>query len=166
VELTVELGAEMLLLGQAAADLEEGRKKIREAIADGRGLRRFLSIVRAQGGDPRAIEDLSLLPRAPHVGAIRAGRSGFVTRIQSEEVGLAAMALGAGRASKEDVIDPAVGFVLTKKVQDEVREGDLLAEVHAADERGLELGKSRLLHAYEIGEVPPRPGKLLLDRIG
>ncbi len=119
-ELTVELTAEMLLLAGVAAELPEARAAVAAAIADGRGLARFREIVIAQEGDPRAIDDPSRLPRAPRVIPVPAPAAGVVEAVDAEAIGLAAMALGAGRARVEDRIDPAVGVVLRRKVGERV----------------------------------------------
>ncbi|AKU90293.1 thymidine phosphorylase [Vulgatibacter incomptus] len=163
--LTVELGAEMLVLGEAVANLESGRDRIRAAIADGSGLRAFEALVEAQGGDPRVVREPERLPRAPRTEVVRAPSAGYVVGIQAEEVGLAAMTLGAGRSRKEDPIDPAVGFVLQRKVGDRVEPGEPLAIAHLPDGRPSADALSRLLAAFTIAEEAPRQPPLVLERI-
>ncbi len=164
-ELTVELGAEMLVLGKAAATVDEGRAKIRAAIADGSGLEVFRRMIAAQGGNPAVVDDPGLLPQAPHVVEVRAPRAGFVASIHAEEVGHAAVDLGAGRCHKEDVIDPAVGFVLRKKVGDPVAQNEVLALAHVRDPESSRKSIERFAAAYVIAEQAPAPRPLVLERI-
>ena len=131
------LGAEMLLLGEVAATPAEARGLIEQAIADGRGFRKLCEIVEAQGGDPRALGDPDRLPRATRVVEVASPVTGVVEAIDAEAVGLAAMALGAGRSRVEDAVDPAAGLEVWKKVGDRVEAGEPLAAMHVG-ERPLE----------------------------
>lgn len=158
-ELTVALGAEMLCLGGVERDLAAGRQKIEAAIASGAGMERFEEMVRLQGGD------LSALPRASRVVPVLAERSGWVAAIDAREVGLAAMALGAGRSRKEDSIDPTVGFVLEVKVGDRVEAGQPLAFAHLADRPGSEGPLRRFARAFHLADEAPPAGPLVLEEI-
>jgi pyrimidine-nucleoside phosphorylase len=121
--------------------------------------------VKAQGGDPSAISDLTKLPRAKSMAVVGSRAAGFVQGIDSEAVGLAAMALGAGRERTDSVIDPAVGFVLEKKVGDAVQVGEPLVTVHYNDASKLEAVRARVLAAYRIGAGKPAPRPLVLERM-
>src|SRR5690606_13151330 len=158
-ELTVALGAAMLCLGGVERDLAAGRQKIEAAIASGAGMERFEEMVRLQGGD------LSALPRASRVVPVLAERSGWVAAIDAREVGLAAMALGAGRSRKEDSIDPTVGFVLEVKVGDRVEAGQPLAFAHLADRPGSEGPLRRFAGAFHLADEAPPAGPLVLEEI-
>lgn len=165
VELTVELGAEMLVLGGVASGVGEGRALVRAAIASGRGVEALARLVDAQGGDPRVVEDPSGLPAAQRIVPIHAARAGFVGGIRADEVGLAAVALGAGRSRKEDAIDPAVGFVLEKKVGDRVDAGESLGLAHVGGKPGDAAAVERVAAAFTIvDEAPPRH-PLILERM-
>ncbi len=164
-ELTLALTAEMLVLGGKAATLDEARAKLHEAIASGAAERKFCELVAAQGGDPAAITDLSRLPQAAHRRAVPAPRDGVVTHIDSEAIGLAAMALGAGRAKSDDRIDPAVGFVLDKKVGEPVRAGEPMVTVHYNDSKALEDVVARVSAAYRVGDTAPAARPLVLERV-
>jgi pyrimidine-nucleoside phosphorylase len=170
-ELTLLLGVEMLVAGEApglagAADpLAEARRLLEAALANGSALQRFIALVEAQGGDPRCIEDPTRLPRPNAVRELRADRSGYLASLDAEAVGLAAVELGAGRARKEDKVDPAAGLLLRKRVGDDVRAGEVLAELHARDGERLEAGAMRLRTAALIDASPPAPRALLIDRI-
>ena len=163
---TIELTAEMLVLGGVAADLLEGREAVSAAIADGRGLAKLGEIVRAQGGDPEAVYDPSRLPRAPRSYEVAAPDSGWVEMIDAEAVGLAAMALGAGRARVEDPVDPAVGIEVLRKVGEPVERGEPLCLVHEGVRSEARPAMThRLLGAFRLAERPPAPRPLLLERM-
>ena len=129
-EVTVELTAEMLVLGGAAPDRAAARARVAGAIADGRGLAKLEEIVGAQGGDPLALHDLARLPRAPRTYEVGAEAAGTVQAVDGEALGLAAVALGAGRARVEDRVDPAVGLVVHRRIGDRVERGEPLCTVH------------------------------------
>ncbi len=162
-ELTMALGAEMLILGKVAKDETEARKMLQEAVDSGRGAEKFREVIKAQGGDPRVVDDPSLLPQADKQHDVHAQRSGFVAAIDSYALGIAAMKLGAGRTRAEDVVDPAVGIEIFKKSGDEVKEGELLATVHLNGELG---DTETVIHqAYSWSETKPKALALVIDRI-
>ncbi|MFZ5471683.1 MAG: thymidine phosphorylase [Myxococcota bacterium] len=163
-EVTLALAAEMLVLGKKAGSVEEAKKKLQAAIDDGSALRKLEEIVRAQGGDARAVRDRSLLPHARHTAEVLAEEEGDVRAIDSEAIGLSAMSLGAGRERVDGVIDPGVGLVLHKKIGDPVKRGEPLVTVHYNDDGKLEDVKGRVRRAYLVGPAPaPRP--LVLERL-
>jgi pyrimidine-nucleoside phosphorylase/thymidine phosphorylase len=165
-EVTVALGAEMLLLGGAAADLPAARRALEAAIADGRGLAKLEEIVRAQGGDPAFLRDPARLPRAPRTYDVPAAAAGHVGGIDAEAIGLAAVALGAGRARVEDPVDPAVGIVVHRRIGDRVERGEPLCTVHEGDRsEPRERIAARLAGAFRIGAARPAPPPLVLERI-
>jgi pyrimidine-nucleoside phosphorylase len=166
-ELTVVLGAEMLLVAEVVASPAEARSRIEQAIDDGRGLRKLAEIVEAQGGDPRALHDPDRLPRPVRVVDVPAPAAGVVEAIDAEAVGLAAMALGAGRTRVEDAVDPAAGVEVRKKVGERVEAGEPIASMQLG-ERPLEPPEAvaaRLRAAWRIGSGPASPGPLVVERI-
>jgi thymidine phosphorylase len=164
-ELTLRLGVEMLLLGGAAADAASARASLERALAEGSALRRFGEVVEAQGGDASCVDDPRRLPQPRVRREVRSDRSGFVATLDAELVGLAAVELGAGRARKEDRVDPAAGLLLRRTVGAEVRAGDVLAELHASEAARLEAGEARFRAAVSIAEAPPAAAPLVLERI-
>jgi pyrimidine-nucleoside phosphorylase len=167
-ELTLRLGVEMLLAGEAPGvghDPLLARMRVETALADGGAAKRFAQLVEAQGGDPHCVEDPSRLPQPKAKREVRAGRGGVLAVLDAERIGLAAVELGAGRARKEDAVDPAAGIILHKHLGDEVRAGDVLAELHAASDSRLDAGEERLRGAATIGDTPPRRKPLVLERI-
>jgi pyrimidine-nucleoside phosphorylase len=164
-EVTMVLTAEMLVLGGKAASIPEARQKLERVVADGTAVLKLKEIVWAQGGDPRAIDDYALLPRARSTSDVLAPREGFVTAIDTEAVGLAAVALGAGRARVDSVIDPAVGFTLLRKVGEPVKAGEPIVRVHYNEPGPVEEVKARLLAAYHFGPQAPAPRPLVVERL-
>jgi pyrimidine-nucleoside phosphorylase/thymidine phosphorylase len=163
-EVTVELTAEMLVLGGAAPDAAAARRAVEAAVADGRGLAKLEEIVRAQGGDPAVLRDPGRLPRAPRTWDLAAPAAGVLEAVDAEAVGLAAVALGAGRARVEDRVDPAVGLVVHRRLGDRVERGEPLCTVHEGDRsEPRERVAARLLAAFRIGAAG-RPPPLVLER--
>ncbi len=165
-EVTLALTAQMLVLGGKAKDEAEARRKLQAVIEDGTAEAKLHQLVAAQGGDPKAIADLSKLPRAKSTACVAAGGAGFVVGIDAEAIGLAAMALGAGREKSTDSIDPAVGFLLEKKVGDKVALGEPMVTVHYNSDARLADVKDRVLRAYRIADEAPSKRPLILERIG
>jgi pyrimidine-nucleoside phosphorylase len=165
-ECTIALTAEMLLLAGAAPDAAAARAAVEGAIADGRGLETFERIVAAQGGDARAIRDPSRLPRAAGTYPVPAPADGVVVEIDTEAVGLAAVALGAGRARVEDPVDPAVGILVEKKLGDPVRRGEPLCVVFDGPRSAPRADiAARLTRAFRLGASAPAPRPLVLERM-
>ena len=149
---TYALGAEMLMLAGAATSLSDAHEQMRRAIDSGRAAEKFRAIVEAQGGDPRVIDDLSLLPSAPLQVEYHALSDGYVQSISPRTIGHGIVALGGGRQAMDDDVDPSVGFDIRVKPNAEVRAGDVIAIIHAADTAGLAVGRGVLAKAIEIGE--------------
>jgi pyrimidine-nucleoside phosphorylase/thymidine phosphorylase len=163
---TVELTAEMLVLAGVARDGAAARARVEAAIADGSGLAKLEEIVRAQGGDPRALSDPERLPRAPRTWEVRAPAAGHVEAIDAEALGLAAVALGAGRARVEDRVDPAVGLVVHRRLGDPVARGEPLCTVHEGDRsEPRPRMAARLEAAFRIGPTAAAPPPLVIERM-
>jgi pyrimidine-nucleoside phosphorylase len=165
LELTLALGSEMLLLGGVTKKPAEARKRLVAAIADGSGLERLAAMAKAQGGDPRAIHDPTRLPAAKARVPVPAPRAGFVTDIDALELGLTAVAMGAGRTRADQKVDPAVGIELEAKPGDRVQKGAPLAWLHVQSKSAAPQLVERVQAAFELGTKPPRARKLVIDRI-
>jgi pyrimidine-nucleoside phosphorylase len=161
IEVTMALGAEMLVLGTVAATLEGARAMLRDAINSGKALLKLEEIVAAQGGDTAVVHDPMRLPGAPHIETFVAKGDGVVQEVDPRAIGYGIIALGGGRRNMEDRVDPSVGFVITAKPGDHVTKGQPLATIHARSTEDLALGKSVLDGAIVIGDSgqsqPPLP---------
>lgn len=155
LELCLTLGACILTESGAAENDAAARERLKAAIADGSALAKLAEFVKAQGGDERAVYDVSLLPRAPVVMPAPSPVSGYVNHIDAEKVGLVSMHLGGGRETKDSDIDLSVGLLLLRKVGDRVEVGESLAVIHAADEASALRAAEELAGAYSI--VPEKP---------
>ena len=158
-ELVLDACAHLLALSDLDVDETEGRGRAEQAVADGSAADVWNRWIAAQGGDP----DESALPVAAVVRKVVAPEAGYIGRLGAIAVGVTALHLGAGRASKEDEIDHAVGVVCHKKRGDEVEAGEVLAELHARDEASAAAAADEVLAAYEIGDTPPAAQPLVLD---
>jgi pyrimidine-nucleoside phosphorylase len=157
-ELVLTASARLLALSDLGVDDVEGRRRAEQAVADGSAAATYERWIRAQGGDP----DESALPTAAVVREVAAPRDGVVRSLGAIGIGVAALRLGAGRATKADAVDHAVGVVCRKKRGDSVGAGEPLAEVHARDETSAAAAAAEVLAAYELGgEAPPLQGIVL-----
>ncbi len=130
-ELVLTLGSQMVVLAKKAGTLDEARAKLEEVMKNGKALEKFKAFLKNQGGDSSIVDDPSKLPQAAYHIDVPAKEAGVVSEIVADEIGVAAMLLGAGRATKEDEIDLAVGIMLRKKVGDKVEKGEPLVTLFA-----------------------------------
>ncbi|MBV4415393.1 pyrimidine-nucleoside phosphorylase [Clostridium tyrobutyricum] len=130
-ELVLALGSQMVVLAKGAETLAEARKKLIESIKSGSAIKKFKLFVKNQGGDPSIADDTDKLPQAKYKIDVPSKESGFISNIAADEIGIAAMLLGAGRATKEDKIDLAVGLIMHKKVGDKVEAGDPIVTIYS-----------------------------------
>lgn len=130
-ELCLTLGSHMVVLAGKAATVEEARAMLQEVMRNGKALENFKTFLQSQGGDGSIVDDPSKLPTAKFIIELETKEDGYVSEMVADEIGTAAMLLGAGRATKESVIDLAVGLVLNKKIGDEVKKGDSLVTIHS-----------------------------------
>ena len=151
-ELCMTLGSLMLVSAEKAASLEEARKMLEKTISDGSALKKLAEMVEAQGGDGRYVYDTSLLPGAEFTLEVPAPCNGYVKHIEADDIGLASMHLGGGRATKEDTIDLSVGIVINRKVGDYVSEGESIATIHANYRNKAHDAAEAVLRAYEFSE--------------
>ena len=166
VEVTYALAGEMLLLAGIAANPPQAREKLNATVRSGAALEKLEEIIRRQGGDGAIVRDFTRLPQARGRAEVAAPCDGFVSEIDSESIGVAAMVLGAGRERMESQIDPAVGLVLRRKVGEGVKAGEPLVDIHYNDGRSVEDAQDRILHAYRIEPSPPAPRPLIYERLG
>lgn len=157
MDVTYALAALMLRAGGAAATIAEGRALAEEMVRSGRAYEKFLTLVRAQGGDTRVIEETLRGPAPRHVADVYAGRSGMVAHIDALAIGRLAVALGAGRMRADDTVDPTAGIVLDVKTGDRVEEGDMLCRLHSSVHASLAGFRQDALRAFTITDAAPDP---------
>ncbi len=160
-ELCLVLGSHMVHLAGAAGDPAQARRMLEEIIKDGRGLGKFRELVENQGGDPSCADDPGKLPGAREKMTAASPADGFVSAIQAEQIGIAAMTLGAGRETKESAIDLAVGIRLEKKVGDKVSRGEPLATLYVNDKEKGKRAAEMVMQAYAVSGTRPGPRRLV-----
>jgi len=164
-ELCLELAGWMFHLGGAADTVAQGKLEAERLITSGKALEKFREMVALQGGDARALDDPSRLPRAKHIRDVSSPKDGYITAIDCEAVGTACVVLGGGREKKEDAVDPAVGMVLHRKVGDQVTVGQPLCTVHFNSETRAASATKLLLESYQITDAPVAVAKPLVHRV-
>ena len=166
LDVSLMLGAHMLLGTGCAASIDQGLLMLTEALESGEGLKKLAEMIEAQGGNPEVAYKPELLPRAPKVTLVTARRDGYIQKIHAERVGNAARALGAGRERKEDDIDPSVGLLMKARLGDRVEAGQPLVEVRHSDRSDLSRAMDLLDGAMEIGDAPAVKPPLIHAVIG
>ena len=155
-ELVLTLGSQMVILAGKAKTSEEAKEMLLDAIHSGKALAKFKEFLANQGGDASIVDDLTKLPQAKYKIELPAKQSGYISRMVADEIGVASMILGAGRATKEDVIDLAVGLVLHKKVGDKVEEGESILTIYSNREN-VEDVKQKLYDNIFIADTASAP---------
>lgn len=160
-ELCLTLGSHMIVLAEKAKNAEEAREMLKEVIKSGKGLAKLRELVESQGGDPRFVDDTSLFPTPSIVEPVVASKDGYVEAIKADDIGIAALVLGAGRETKESEIDLAVGIVLHKKIGDFVKKGERVATIYANDAEKKKKSEEIVLSAYTIVKEEIKAKKLI-----
>ncbi len=151
---SLQLGAHILVGAGRAATVEEGVALLEEKIRNGEGLKKLAEMIAAQGGDPRVVQDTSLLPKAKKTVDLLAEEDGWMESIVTSDVGNAAKLLGAGREKKTDELDLSVGIVMKKRIGDPVCAGDVLATLHVGEKSDCDGAYSLLKRSLKIGKEP------------
>ena len=160
-EVSLFLGVQVLLISGVCDTEASAMQRLKEALDSGAGLRKLKEMIIAQGGDGRVCDDVSLLPQAPCVVPVLAQADGYLAHVNGTALGLAAQRMGAGRMKKEDVIDPAVGFVMEKRIGDFVRKGDTVCTLYARTEESARETAPRVLSALQFSDQPAPKARLL-----
>lgn len=163
-ELCIELSAHMIVLANPSITFSEAVKQAKNQISNGEALQTFKAFIEHQGGNGQIVDDLSLLPQASYKMDVAAPQTGRVTHIEAHEIGTAAMLLGAGRATKDAIIDLAVGVVLHKKVGDHVETGEPIATIYANREQ-VNASMDKIINNVHINRVDIHVPKLVLDTV-
>ena len=165
LSLCIELGSEMMLLAKVENDKTKAAEKLKASIKTGKALEKFQEIIANQGGNPRVLDDYSLLPKAEHELELTAQEDGYVKKIDAVRIGLAAMKIGAGRQKKDDIIDPAVGVWIYKKVGEQVRKGELFARVLANNAEKLHWAADEVKGVFEFSYEQVEKRKVIWAKI-
>ena len=162
-ELSLLLAARMVHLGGCTE--YEAEKRVLHALSSGAGVEKFRQMVAQQDGDPRVVDDYSKLPSAPHTIFVKASHSGFITAMDAEAVGVAAMLLGAGRQKAKDTVDPGVGIMIRAKPGERVTSGDAVFEVNYRQESHLRTVLEKLQISYTLSEEAALSTPLVLETL-
>ena len=161
IDITLELGAYMLKLSGKANNVAKGRGILKRHLSDGSAFQRFKDMIRLQDGDVNVIDNPSLLPSARYTKDLLSERNGYISKMDTEAIGIASCMLGAGRERIEDKIDPAVGIVINKKLGDKIKKGESLALLHYNSEDKLAEAYKKLQDAYLISSKRPKKRQLI-----
>ncbi len=164
--ISLELAARMIFLGKITKTLEEAREVAQAHLLDGSGYRKLKEVIQAQGGNPQVLDRFELLPNATGVREIASPRAGFVSAIEAEYIGLASSMIGAGRNTKEDTIDPAVGVILEVKVGSKVDAGAVLCRLYYTNDENVEEAAELVEDAFRVSSNPPDDRELILEVVG
>jgi pyrimidine-nucleoside phosphorylase len=164
-EVTLALGEEMLVMAGIAKDPAHARRLLMRGLSRGLGLEKFRQMVRAQGGDPKVVDDYRLLPQPAYRVGVCAASAGFVRSIDALRVGLLGVGLGIGRQNLDSKIDHSAGFLFRKKVGDKVAKADVIAEVLGSNEAKVKEAASRLPALIAIGGTAPRRSGMVVARL-
>ena len=164
-ELCLELGSHMLVLGKAAKTQLEGVKILKKLIESGAAFNKFKELVKAQGGDTNVIDHKDLLPNTQYSEAYKSKSEGFISQLNALDIGLASVKLGAGRETKESVIDHGAGIVLNKKIGDYVKKDETLAILYSNNSANFAKANEFIDLAYNISKKKPITSPLILKTI-
>src|SRR6202795_561289 len=164
--LSLELAARMIYLGKITATLDEARELAQTKLLDGSGYRKLKDVIAAQGGNPQVLDRFELLPNATGAREISSPRAGYISVIDAEYIGQASSMIGAGRDTKEDSIDPAVGVILEVKVGQKVDAGGVLCRLYYTREDNVDEAAQLVEDAFRIASTAPESRELILEVVG
>ncbi len=164
--ISLELAARMIYLGKIVPSLEEAREVAQQHLLDGSGYRKFKDVISAQGGNPQVLDRFELLPNATGAREILSPRAGYVSAIDAEYVGQASAMIGAGRNTKDDAVDPAVGVILEVKMGNKIDAGGVLCRLYYTNEEHVEEAAQLIEDAFRISANPPDQRDLILEVVG
>jgi pyrimidine-nucleoside phosphorylase len=164
--ISLELAARMIFLAKIVPTLDEARELAQQKLLDGSGYRKFKEVIEAQGGNPQVLDRFELLPNATGAREIASPRAGYISAIAAEDIGMASSKIGAGRNTKEDSIDPAVGVILEVKVGQKVDAGAVLCRVYYTSEEHVDEAAGQVEDAFRISAQQPEERELILEVVG
>ena len=165
-KISLELAARMIFLAKLTPTLDAAREVAQSRLLDGSGYRKFKDVIAAQGGNPQVLDRFELLPNATGAAEVLCPRGGYISAIDAEYIGMASSMIGAGRDTKEDTIDPAVGVILEAKIGQKVDAGTVLCRIYHTSEDRLENASQLVEDAFRISAQPPDERNLILEVVG
>ncbi len=164
--LSLELAARMIFLGRITMTLDDARELAQKKLLDGSGYKKFKEVIQAQGGNAQVLDRFDLLPNATGVREISSPRNGYVSAIEAQAIGLASSMIGAGRDTKDDAVDPAVGVILEVKTGQKVDAGAVLCRIYYTKEDRLDEAADLVEDAFRISTTAPAERELILEVVG
>lgn len=164
--LSLELAARLIFLGKVTKTIDEAREVAQRKLLDGSGYQKLKEVIHAQGGNPQVLDRFELLPNATGVREISSPRGGYVSAIDAEYIGQASGMIGAGRDTKEDTIDPAVGVILEVKVGQKVESGAVLCRIYHTKEERIDEAAEMIEDAFRISGNAPEERDIILEVVG
>src|SRR5437879_4568016 len=164
--ISLELAARMIYLGKIVPTLDDARELAQSKLLDGSGYQKFKEVIQAQGGNPQVLDRFELLSNATGVREIASPRAGYISAIEAELIGQASSSIGAGRDTKEDTIDPAVGVILEVKVGQKVDAGGVLCRLYYTKDERVEEAAQMVEDAFRISATAPEERELILEVVG
>jgi pyrimidine-nucleoside phosphorylase len=164
--LSLELAARMIFLGRVTMTLDDARELAQKKLLDGSGYKKFKEVIQAQGGNAQVLDRFDLLPNATGVREISSPRNGYVSAIEAQAIGLASSMIGAGRDTKEDTVDAAVGVILEVKCGQKIDAGAVLCRIYYTKEDRLDEAADLVEDAFRISATPPAERELILEVVG
>lgn len=161
-DLIMELSAQILIMGEVHENRDEALEALKKAVSSGAAVERLKQMISLHGGNPAVCDDLSLLPQARKTESITAESAGYITAMQTDDIGTASVMIGAGREKKSDSIDPAVGLWLRKRLGDRVEAGDVLADFYVNDTANLNEAAELFKKAISISAARPEKKPLIV----
>ena len=164
--LSLELAARMIYLGRITMTLDDARELAQRRLLDGSGYKKFREVIKAQGGDANVLDRFDLLPNATGMREILSPRNGYVSAIDAEYIGLASAMIGAGRETKDDTVDPAVGVILEVKVGHKVDAGSVLCRIYYTKDERIDEAADLVEDAFRVSGNAPEERELILEVVG
>ena len=163
--LSIKLAGAMIYLGKKAKSLKEGEQVAKKQIENGQAFKKFLEVVGLQGGDTDYINYSEGYPKSKRIKKVLSDKSGYIKKINTYQIGMASLELGAGRKTKSDIIDPKAGIVFYKKIGDRVKKGELICELHSETKSKIKLTEEMIFKSIKFSSKKPNMPKLITKTI-
>ena len=160
-QLSIKLAGAMIYLGKKSKSLKEGELLAKQKIENGEAFKKFLEIVELQGGNIHYIINTAKYPKSRFVKKVRSTQNGYISEMETYQIGMASLELGAGRKTKEDTIDPKAGIILFKKLGDFVNKDEFICELHSDSKAKIKLAEQMIIESIKFSKKKPSVQKLI-----